>query len=43
MKEYLYVSFYVGLGVLMEWVARGAGLDGFFGETGAASWHPGES
>ncbi len=25
----------------MEWVERGSGLDGFFGETGDASWHPG--
>ncbi len=43
MKGSLYVSFYVDLCVLMEYVARGAGLDGFFGETGAASGHPGAS
>ncbi len=43
MKGYLYVSFNVGLCVLIEWVARRAGLDGFFGETGAAGGHPGAS
>ncbi len=43
MKDYLYVHFYVGLCVLMEWVARGAGLDGFFGEIGAASGQSGAS
>ncbi len=35
-KDFL-CAFYVGLCVLREWVVRRAGLDGCFGENGAAS------
>ncbi len=35
-KGHLGVIFYVGRGVLREWVDGGGGLDGYFGEQGLA-------